>query len=71
MPKISSKRQITLPIEQCRELGIKPGDEYISFVAAGQITIIKKTQGAAKAILKDIDVDKSYSDEQSLQSVLD
>ncbi len=35
MPKISSKRQITLPIEQCRELGIKPGDEYISFVAAG------------------------------------
>jgi bifunctional DNA-binding transcriptional regulator/antitoxin component of YhaV-PrlF toxin-antitoxin module len=44
MPKVSSKRQITLPIEQCRQAGIEPGDEYQSFVVDGRITIIKKKQ---------------------------
>ena len=52
MPKVSSKRQITLPIEQCRQIGIEPGDEYRSFVANGHITIVKKIPGAAKGILK-------------------
>ena len=43
MPKVSAKRQITLPIDQCREAGIEPGDDYESYVANdGQITIIKK-----------------------------
>jgi bifunctional DNA-binding transcriptional regulator/antitoxin component of YhaV-PrlF toxin-antitoxin module len=42
MPKVSSKRQITLPIEQCQEPGIKSSDEFQSFVADGHITIIKK-----------------------------
>ena len=28
MPKVSAKRQITLPVEQCNEVGIKPGGEY-------------------------------------------
>ena len=35
MPKISAERQITLPVDQCREVGIGPGDEYRSFVAGG------------------------------------
>lgn len=69
MPKISAKRQITLPIDQCREANISPGDEYISFVDnGGCITIIKKTSGAAKGILKGVKVDKRMSDESSLQS---
>ena len=43
MPKVSAKRQITLPIEQCRAAGIKPGDEYESYVSGiGQVMIIKK-----------------------------
>lgn len=70
MPKISSKRQITLPVEQCQELGIEPGDEFQSFVADGHITIIKKHQGAAKGILKYVIADSSITDEESLQSAL-
>ena len=41
MPKVSSKRQITLPVDQCRLAGIVPGDDYESFVDNdGHITII-------------------------------
>lgn len=43
MPKVSAKRQITLPIEQCRKAGINPGDEYECYADSnGQITIVKK-----------------------------
>ena len=41
MPKVSAKRQITLPAHQCNEAGIKPGDEYRSSVANGRITIVR------------------------------
>jgi bifunctional DNA-binding transcriptional regulator/antitoxin component of YhaV-PrlF toxin-antitoxin module len=72
MPKVSSKRQITLPVDQCRLAGIEPGDEYESFVDnEGHITIIKKMAGAAKGILKGISVDRRVSDEASRQSSLD
>jgi bifunctional DNA-binding transcriptional regulator/antitoxin component of YhaV-PrlF toxin-antitoxin module len=71
MPKISAKRQITLPIEQCRDAGIEPGDEYSSYVGnEGHITIIKKVAGAAKGLLSSIDVNLKYSDEDSLQSCI-
>jgi bifunctional DNA-binding transcriptional regulator/antitoxin component of YhaV-PrlF toxin-antitoxin module len=70
MPKVSSKRQITLPVDQCRQAGIEPGDEYLSFVADGHITIIKKNPGAAKGILRHVEADTSVSDEESLQSAL-
>jgi bifunctional DNA-binding transcriptional regulator/antitoxin component of YhaV-PrlF toxin-antitoxin module len=70
MPKISSKRQITLPVDQCLELGIIPGDEYQSFVADGHITIVKKKSGAAQGVLKHIVAYASISDEESLQSAL-
>jgi len=71
MPKVSSKRQITLPIDQCQQIGIEPGDEYQSFVADGHITIIKMIPGAARGILKQVKGDSSVSDEASLQSALD
>ena len=47
MPRVSAKRQITLPVDQCREVGIGPGDEFRSFVADGRITIVRMTPGAA------------------------
>jgi bifunctional DNA-binding transcriptional regulator/antitoxin component of YhaV-PrlF toxin-antitoxin module len=71
MPIVSSKRQITLPADQCRTADINPGDEYVSFVDnLGHITIIKKTSGAASGLLKDIKIDKSLSDESSLLSAI-
>ncbi len=71
MPKVSSKRQITLPVDQCQQIGIEPGDEYQSFVADGHITIVKKIPGAARGNLKNAKGDASVTDEASLQSVLD
>ncbi|MBI3562437.1 MAG: AbrB/MazE/SpoVT family DNA-binding domain-containing protein [Gammaproteobacteria bacterium] len=70
MPKVSSKRQITLPIELCEMANIKPGDEIEAFIYQGQITIVKKTKGAAKGLLSHIKADKRLSDEDSLQNTL-
>jgi len=71
MPKVSAKRQITLPVDQCREAHINPGDEYDSYVDNhGHITIVKKIAGSAKGILKGISSDKRMSDEASLQSAI-
>ncbi|MCG7897871.1 MAG: AbrB/MazE/SpoVT family DNA-binding domain-containing protein [Candidatus Thiodiazotropha lotti] len=71
MPKVSAKRQITLPVEQCRVAGIGPGDEYQCFVdGEGHITIIKKAPGAARGILKGLKSNPKLSDEESLQSSL-
>lgn len=71
MPKVSSKRQITLPIDQCQQVGIEPGDEYQSFVVDGHITIIKKTHGLAKGILKHVEGNVSMTDEASRQSAFE
>lgn len=71
MPKVSAKRQITLPVDQCREAGIEPGDEYSSYVnSEGHIIIIKKVAGIAKGQLSSIDVNRTYSDEESLQTCI-
>ena len=70
MPKVSSKRQITLPISQCVALGIEPGDEVESFVAHGQLTIVKKKQGAARGALRHIQGNSSMTDEDSMESSL-
>jgi bifunctional DNA-binding transcriptional regulator/antitoxin component of YhaV-PrlF toxin-antitoxin module len=69
--KLSSKRQITLPVEYCTELGIEPGDELAFFVANGKLTAIKKTPEAAKGILKKLKADKTMTDEDSRQSAID
>ena len=71
MPRVSAKRQITLPIDQCREVGIGPGDEYRSYVADGRITVVCKTAGAAKGFLRHVAGDPAVSDEESLQDALD
>ena len=68
MSRVSARRQITLPDDQCREVGICPGDEYLSFVADGRITIVRKTAGAARGFLRDTAGDPAVSDEESLQS---
>ena len=70
MPKVSSKRQITLPISQCQQANIEPGDEIETFIYDGHITIVKKEMGAAKGILSQIKADKRVSDEASLQCTL-
>ena len=71
MPRVSAKRQITLPIDQCRGAGIGPGDEYRSFVADGRITIVRKAADAAKGILRHVAGDPADTDEESLQDALD
>ncbi len=72
MPKVTSKRQITLPIDQCIIAQIHTGDEVDSFVdRQGIISIIKKTKGAASGFLKGIKTNKSISEDESLQSALD
>ena len=71
MPRVGAKRQITLPVDQCREAGIGPGDEYRSFVADGRITIVRKTAGAARGFLRNVAGDPAVSEEESLQDALD
>ena len=70
MPKVSTKRQITLPIEQCRKIGIQAGDEYESYVYENRITIIKKSKGVAKGLFENMKIDKSMTDAESLQSCI-
>lgn len=70
MPKVSAKRQITLPVGQCEALGIEPGDDVESFVAHGQLTIVKKQKGAARGALKHVQGNPSMTDEESLESSL-
>jgi len=71
MPKVSAKRQITLPINLCEEANINPGDDIETFIYNGQIIIVKKEMGTARGILSYIKSDKKVSDEQSLQSAID
>ena len=71
VPRVSSKRQITLPIDQCREVGIGPGDEIRSFVADGRITIVRKTAGAARGFLSHVAGDAAVSDDEFLEDALD
>jgi AbrB family looped-hinge helix DNA binding protein len=65
MPKVSAKRQITLPVAACGELDIQPGDEVEIFRFGNQINIIKKEMGAAAALLKGTKVNKKVSERDS------
>ena len=67
MPKVSAKRQVTLPISGCDELGINPGDDVEILRHGNQFSIIKKKVGAAAGMLKGTKADKTVSDEQSRQ----
>ena len=70
MPKVSAKRQITIPINLCQQAHIEPGDEIETFIYGGQITIVKKEKNAAKGILSHIRSNKKVTDEQSLDDSL-
>ena len=67
MPKVSTKRQITLPISGCEELGIHAGDEVEIFRHGNQFNIIKKEIGAAAGILKGAKANNTVSEKQSRQ----
>ena len=70
MPKVSSKRQITLPAAQCDQLGIKPGDYIETFVADGRLTIVRKVKGSAQNLLQHVKGDSSTTDQESLEDSL-
>lgn len=71
MPRMGAGCRITLPADQCSEVGLGPGDEYRSFVADGCITIVPMVVGAARGMLRHIAGDPSVSDEESLEDALD
>ncbi len=68
MPRVSSKRQITLPVSGCDELGIQAGDEVEILRHGNQFNIIKKEVGAASGLLKRTKTNKTVSEKQSRQS---
>ena len=70
MPRVGDKYEIRLPVDQCREAGIGPGDECRTFVANGRITIIRQTAGATRGYLSHLVGDPAVSDEESLQDAL-
>ncbi len=67
MPKVSQKRQITLPVAGCEELGIQPGDDVEILRYGNQFNIIKKELGAAAGLLKGVKVDRDVSESASLR----
>lgn len=42
--KISSKRQITVPADFCKALGVKPGEQVLMEVVGDKIIISSKTK---------------------------
>ena len=71
MPRISAKRQLTLPANQCRLAGIEPGDECRIFVGDGRITIVRQQPGSAWGCLAHLRADETVSDEQSRQDAIE
>ena len=65
--KVSSKRQITLPLRACEELEIGPGDEVEILRHGNQFNIVKRQVGTAAGLLKGTKVDNSVSDKVSRQ----
>ena len=66
MPKVSTKRQVTLPASICEELGIHAGDEVEILRYRDKLNIIKKETSSAAGILKGIKVNKAVSEKQRL-----
>ena len=68
MPRVSAKRQITLPVADCEELGIQPGDEVEIFRHGNQFKKKKKEVGVAAGLLKGTKVNHAVNDGQSRQN---
>ena len=66
MPRVSAKRQITLPVTGCGELDIQPGDEVEIFRYGNQFNIVKKEKGAAAGLLKGGKINKKITERASL-----
>ena len=66
MPKVSAKRQVTLPASICKELDIHAGDEVEILRYGNQFNIIKKEAGSAAGMLKGIKANKAVSEKESL-----
>ena len=68
MPRVSAKRQITLPAAGCDELDIRAGDEVEILRYKNQFNIIKKIKGSAAGILKGAKANRKISEHDSLMS---
>ena len=71
MPKVSAKRQITLPADQCRLAGIEPGEEYRSYVSDGCITIVRQEPGSAWGCMAHLEEVRTVSDEESRRDAME
>ncbi|RTE85504.1 MULTISPECIES: AbrB/MazE/SpoVT family DNA-binding domain-containing protein [Gammaproteobacteria] len=72
MTKVSAKRQVTLPKEQCVAANINAGDDVECFVERqGVISIVKKQSGAGKGLLEGIATHSQISVQESLDSAID
>lgn len=65
MPRVSSKNQVTLPVEAMRAAGLRPGDEItVRPVGDGEIVLatrgtrIRRHAGIATGIYKDGELDR-------------
>jgi AbrB family looped-hinge helix DNA binding protein len=65
MARVSSKNQVTLPIQAMRAAGLRPGDEIdVRPVGEGEIVIatrgsrVRRHAGIAKGIYKDDELEK-------------
>lgn len=63
---ISSKGQVTVPVEVRRRLGVEPGDQ-VEFVFDGQQTVLRPVRAAGNPFEKWIGIAKgSFKDEEEL-----
>jgi AbrB family looped-hinge helix DNA binding protein len=65
MPKVSSKNQVTIPVEAMRAAGLQPGDEIaVRPIGDGEIVIatrgsrVRRHAGVATGIYKDGELDR-------------
>ena len=71
MPKVSTKRQVTIPKELCEKANIRPGDLVEIFEYEGKVTVIKKQPGISSGVLKHLKGDSGMTDEDSLADALE
>jgi|HubBroStandDraft_2_1064218.scaffolds.fasta_scaffold04162_3 bifunctional DNA-binding transcriptional regulator/antitoxin component of YhaV-PrlF toxin-antitoxin module len=69
MPRVSSKNQVTLPVEAMRAAGMRPGDEItVRPVGDGEIVLatrgtrIRRHAGIATGIYKDGELDRLHNE---------
>lgn len=65
MPRVSSKNQVTIPVEAMRAAGLRPGDEImVRPVGSGEILIatrgarVRRHAGIATGIYEDGELDR-------------